>query len=400
MTAKSTGAAWPQRIPQVHGQAGHQMALRDTVACMAGGVATPLGRSVPRGYDDPGQTARWLAVVGHVLDFDDTFTPGLAHLSCPTVAAALATARHVNASVEKVAEGHRRGWEFMAAMTRAHHPSLYERGWHPTAVCGAPAAAVAAGTVLGLGPEDLTQAVRLAALGAGGLQAAFGSDGKSLQVGLAAQAGVTAALLARNGTDLGSRIEHEWAWAHGSHSVTEPMRHDAVVDNWIKAYPCCLQTHTAIDAALQASGEGAVAGAPVGVRVHPLSRKAAPLDGVSRPLETKFSIPYLTAFVLARGRPPAVVDLEQIDPDVAALVSTVTVMEDPELPQSTAVLLLNGVEVRCDAAVGSPNRPMSTAQHAAKIATLDPRDVVGLLDDPTVSAGALLSRLRAGLAAG
>ena len=178
------------------------------------------------------------------------------------------------------------------------------------------------------------------------------------------------------------------------------MRHDAVVDNWIKAYPCCLQTHTAIDAALQASGEGAVAGAPVGVRVHPLSRKAAPLDGVSRPLETKFSIPYLTAFVLARGRPPAVVDLEQIDPDVAALVSTVTVMEDPELPQSTAVLLLNGVEVRCDAAVGSPNRPMSTAQHAAKIATLDPRDVVGLLDDPTVSAGALLSRLRAGLAAG
>ena len=400
MTAVPPGAAWPERIAQVDGQVGHRMALRDTVACMVGGAATPLGRAVPRGSDDPSLMARWLAVVGHVLDFDDTFTPGLAHLSCPTVAAALATACLVDADVETVAEGHRRGWEFMAAMTRAHHPWLYERGWHPTSLCGSPAAAVAAGTVLGMGQEELTQAVRLAALGAGGLQAAFGSDGKSLQVGLAAQTGVTAALLARGGADLGSRIDQQWARAHGSDQVAAPMRPDAVVENWVKAYPCCLQTHTAIDAAWQASRDGVPCGTPASVVVHPLSRRAAPLDDVARPLETKFSIPYLTAFVLLRCRPPTVADLDQVDPHVGAYAQRVTVLEDPALPQSTAILMVDGAEVRCDAAVGSPDRPMSSTQHEGKIASLGAGDAVRLLDDPSTPARALLRRLETGLAQG
>lgn len=372
------------------------MALLDAVACMVGGAATRPPHDVPVDGGDPGATARWLAVVGHVLDFDDTFVPGLAHLSCPTTAAALATACHVGADVAAVAEGHRRGWEFMAAMTRAHHPSLYERGWHPTAVCGAPAAAVAAATVLGLGPEDLTQAVRLAALGAGGLQAAFGSDGKSLQVGLAAQTGVTAALLARNGTNLGPRITHDWARAYGSASTAEPMRQAAVVDNWIKAYPCCLQTHTTIEAASEISRRGGTSGSPIRVTVHPLSRRAAPLDTVSSPLETKFSIPYLAAFVLSRGRAPTVTDLQRVAPDVADLVPTVAVVEDPDLPQSTAVLQVEGVEVRCDAAMGSPVRPMSPGEHETKVANLGASELVSLLGDPATPATMVLARLTSG----
>ncbi|WP_114591296.1 MmgE/PrpD family protein [Euzebya pacifica] len=369
------------------------MALRDAIACMAGGAATPLRHSPPSLGSDPGHLARWLATVGHVLDFDDTFTPGLAHLSSPTAAAALAMASHLDGDVAVVAQGHRRGWEFMAAMTRAHHPALYDLGWHPTAVCGAPAAAVAAGTVLGLDGEDLTQAVRLAALGTGGLQAAFGSDGKSLQVGLAAQTGVTAAHLARKGTDLGDRVDYEWGRAHGSESAAEPMRLDAVVDNWIKAYACCLQTHTSIEAAWEATRSGATAGAPVKVTVHPLSRRAAPLDAVSSPLESKFSIPYLTAFVLSRGRPPTFTDLQRVDADAAALVPTVTVVEDPGLPQSTAVLQIDGVEVRCDAALGSPARPMSAQQHEDKVDSLGASQVVGLLDRPGTPAMSVVAVL-------
>ena len=85
----------------------------------------------------------------------------------------------------------------MGALSRAHR--LYEGGWHPTAVCGAAGAAHAAARLLGLDDERAGAAERLALLQAGGLRAAFGSDGKSLQVGMAAAAGVQAARIAAGG---------------------------------------------------------------------------------------------------------------------------------------------------------------------------------------------------------
>ena len=82
----------------------------------------------------------------------------------------------------------------MGPVAAANHPALRRRGWHPTAVCGVVGAAVAAGRLLNLRDERLEFAVRLALLRAGGLHAAFGSDGKALQVGLAAAAGASAVL--------------------------------------------------------------------------------------------------------------------------------------------------------------------------------------------------------------
>ena len=89
----------------------------------------------------------------------------------------------------------------MGALARAATP-LYEGGWHPTAVCGAAGAAGAAAAVLGLDEERAGAAERLALLQAGGLRAAFGSDGKSLQVGMAAAAGVQAARIAAGGVSI------------------------------------------------------------------------------------------------------------------------------------------------------------------------------------------------------
>ena len=72
------------------------------------------------------------------------------------------------------------GFEAMGALAAAGHPALYDRGWHPTAVCGAVGAAVAAARLLG---ADAETAAALAALRAGGLRAAFGSDGKGALAG-------------------------------------------------------------------------------------------------------------------------------------------------------------------------------------------------------------------------
>ena len=77
----------------------------------------------------------------------------------------------------------------MGALTAANHPQMRARGWHPTAVCGSVGAAVAAARVLGADDERTAVAARLAALRAAGLRSAFGSDGKALQVGMAAAGG-------------------------------------------------------------------------------------------------------------------------------------------------------------------------------------------------------------------
>ena len=170
----------------------YRAAFTDWLACASRGFSEPAARAASAA----GDPIVALGTAGHVLDFDDTFLPGIAHLSAPVAPAALALGAHEGATVGDVLAAYADGFEAMGALAAAGHPALYDRGWHPTAVCGAVGAAVAAARLLG---ADAETAAALAALRAGGLRAAFGSDGKSIQVGLAAATGVAAARLAKAG---------------------------------------------------------------------------------------------------------------------------------------------------------------------------------------------------------
>src|SRR5207247_6614417 len=75
----------------------------------------------------------------------------------------------------------------------------YSAGWHATCTAGAPAAAAGAAVALGLPAERIAAAMALAVPAAGGVQRAFGTDAKSLQVGFAVEAGIRAARLAADG---------------------------------------------------------------------------------------------------------------------------------------------------------------------------------------------------------
>jgi len=167
-------------------------ALLDWLACAAGGREEPAARA-SRALGDP---VAFAGTAGHVLDFDDTYLPGIAHLSAPTAPVALVLAAELGLSAGDALDAYAQGFEAMGAMARASHPALYDNGWHPTAVCGGVGAAVTAAALLGAPKAD---AVAIALLRAAGLRAAFGSDGKSLQVGLAAASGVAAARLALGG---------------------------------------------------------------------------------------------------------------------------------------------------------------------------------------------------------
>jgi len=159
-----------------------------------------------------------------VLDFDDTFQPGLSHLSAPTAPVAVVLGAELGAPAGAALDAFAAGFEAMGALAEASHPALYEGGWHPTAVCGVAGAAVTAARLLDLDAERERTAVRLALLRAGGLRAAFGSDGKSLQVGMAAAAGAHAARLAAAGASISEAVASGPAGfaspsrAHGSFS--------------------------------------------------------------------------------------------------------------------------------------------------------------------------------------
>lgn len=324
---------------------------------------------------------------GHVLDFDDTYVPGLAHLSAPTAPAALVLGAELDASMSQVLDAYAEGFEAMGALVRSSHPALYERGWHPTAVCGAVGAAVAAARLLGHSQDEVAgTAVRLALVQAGGLRRAFGSDAKSIQVGAAAAAGVVAALLAERGATATADVATGpggFEEAFGG-SWAEPNSRSAVAENWIKAYPCCLQTHSPIEAADQARGRlGEFRQAPpIIVSVHPRARQAAPYDAVTDGLQAKFSIPYTVAYTLVHGPPaePGVFDF--VDPAAQVLsADSIEVRLEDSLPETAARLQLDGEELAfVEAATGSPARPMTDDQLIAKVERLTGGRLHGLLE--------------------
>jgi 2-methylcitrate dehydratase PrpD len=361
----------------------YRIALLDWLACAAGGWDEPAPRAARAGADEVAA----LGTAGHVLDFDDTWLPGIAHLSAPTAPAALVVAAERGATVAEALDAYAEGFEAMAALAGAGYPALYDGGWHPTAVCGSVGAAVAAAALLG---AERDAAAGLAVLRSAGLRGAFGSDGKSLQVGLAASTGVGAARLAAAGArvDL-ARVRASWEQAYGApwaDSLPEP----AIESNWIKAYPCCLQTHGAIDCALAADG----APGSLTVRAHPVSRQAAGYDDVATPLEAKFSIPYTTAYTLLHGA-PTVESFDAVDDDVRARAAEIAIETDPALGESEFELVAGDRRLaHVLAARGSPSQPLSAEELAAKVRALAGDRLDGALDDDRPAAD-VLARLTA-----
>jgi 2-methylcitrate dehydratase PrpD len=366
----------------------YRAALLDWLACAYGGRDQRAARAARA--DGELETVAWLGTAGHVLDFDDTYLPGIAHLSAPTAPAAVVLAARLGRRVGDALDAYAAGFEAMGRLSRSHR--LYDGGWHPTAVCGAAGAAVVTANLLGLDPERQATAVRLALLRAGGLRAAFGSDGKSLQVGMAAAAGVQAARLASRGAVISADVMDApdgFAAAFGAR--TDDDGRPAVDENWIKPWPCCLMSHSAVEAATRADLSDH---AQIEVVVHPVARRAAAYDEVADGLQAKFSIPYLVAFVARRGEPePA--SFDGVDPAVQALArERVRVTTDDALGETETVLLVDGEEVaRVAASRGSPQRPMTADQLAAKCRLLAGDRLDGILDDPAAPAQTLLNAL-------
>jgi 2-methylcitrate dehydratase PrpD len=370
---------------------GYGVAFLDWLGCACAGSRERAALAVRSLGDELPARVAFAGTAGHVLDYDDTLPDGVAHVSAPCAPAALVLAAELDLSLGAMLQAFAEGWEAMAAVASASHPALYDAGWHPTAVCGPIGAAVVAARLLDLSAERREHAIALAVLRAGGTRGAFGSDGKAIQVGLAAAAGVQAALLARAGAVVDARAVHGELGFEGVLGAIVPnaVGHGgcgngvrAIERNWIKLHPSCLGTHGPIDAAVQARGDGYRPDeAPIVVAVHPVARQAAHLDDVADGLAAKFSIPYCVSHALVHG-PPRVHDFAALDAQTRERSARVSVVADASLPEFGAVLSTEGrelVRIRCPQ--GAPERPASEAALAAKLSDLAGDRLAGVLDD-------------------
>lgn len=251
-------------------------------------------------------------ILGHTLEYDDVNKVAITHPGAIAIPVALAAAEYSDAGYEQYALGVVAGYEVMIRLGTALNPSHYEH-WHTTGTCGVFAAAAAAGTVLGLGAEELSRGLGIAATMASGLVAVFGTDAKLVTVGNAVAGGLQAAILAKKGYSVPSDvIEKKGGYAEAvSDSWTPedlcPGEGDElrILDSYYKLHASCGHTHSALDALQKILQEHPVRPDEVESVTVRAYRKAVELTGAfcsDTELKAKFSMPYCIGAMLVYGQ--------------------------------------------------------------------------------------------------
>lgn len=270
-------------------------------------------------------------VLIHGLDFDDTHISGVVHMSASVLPAVLAVGARERASGAEVLAAYIAGVEVGARLGAVAKGGLHQVGFHPTGVVGAFAAALSAGKLMGLTEKQLVMAQGIVlSMASGNLE--FLEDGawnKRLHPGWAAQAGITAAALARQGFVGASRAYEGRFGLYASH-LQERFDPDCLAGavaglgrNWelmevaVKPFPACHFTHALIDAAIALRHavpvpeikrvSALVPAEAVKIVCEPVSKKRRPCGAY----DAQFSIPYAVAAGLIRGR----FTLAELEPD-------------------------------------------------------------------------------------
>lgn len=335
--------------------AGLCVAARDTdyvraalASTASEGKVTAIGHAGPLG---PYDAALVNGTAAHGEDFDDTFEGGPIHAGAVIVPAVLAAAEHRGLSGEAVLRGIAVGTEIMCRMSLVTPQAIHKACFHPTAVIGAPAAAAAVASALGLPPKLIAHAIGIAGSLASGIieYLADGSWTKRLHAGAAAQAGIRAAFLAESGF-LGPATVIEGH--HGFYRAFAPSKTpdfapllDGLGENWIletlafKPYACGTMTQPFVDCAIALAKQGVAADDIVSLEcevgegtVHrlwePLVLKQAPPNAYA----AKFSTPYCIAVGFMDGGAGLGQFTEErvAEASVRALAAKVSYVIDPQ----------------------------------------------------------------------
>lgn len=328
-------------------------------------------------------------ILVHGLDYDDTHLPGVVHASASAFPTALAVAarRHLRGS--DLLLGYLVAVEVAARVGAAANSGFHKQGFHPTGLVGAFGCSVAAARLGGLNAQGITTAQGFTgSVAAGSMEfLATGASTKRAHPGWAAVCGITSAEFARHGFETPPAV---YEGRDGLYALHTPAGHDIDLDKavaglgstWellkvgIKPYPVCHFTHAFADAALalrDAHGlrpediESVTCLVPdpiIPVVCEPAMSKLRPRSDY----DAKFSLPYIVATALSRGR----FTLDELEPEALtdertlALAARVDYALDPAatFPKyfhgEVIIRTVDGRDLRHreDANRGSENRPL------------------------------------------
>jgi 2-methylcitrate dehydratase PrpD len=343
MTAAQRFAEWTtglelEDVPAEVGEAA-KLHLLDTLGCGLAATALDVARegvgtmtelggdeeaTVIGGPSLPAPNAAFAnAMVCHGLDYDDTHSDSVAHVSVVTCPTAFAVAEATGASGSDALTAVVAGNEVVTRVGMAASGLFHKRGFHPTAICGVFGATTAAARLEGLDAERTTSALGIAGSLASGLFAYLddGTPTKPIHPGWAAHGAVLAARLARRGAEGPPGVfegrfglYHAFLDARKGEIDLEGQLAD-LGERWetpriaYKPYPACHFMHGAVGATAEAAANGfapeeveeivvTVPAAGVDLVLEPAGTKLAPRTTY----EAKFSLQYSAATMIVHGR--------------------------------------------------------------------------------------------------
>jgi aconitate decarboxylase len=196
--------------------------------------------------------------------YDDTHLATVVHPSGPPLAAILAYAEidGVAVSGENLILAFVVGVETTLAVANALGLGPYRKGWHMTGMTGSFGAAAAVAKLAGLHAHEMAAALGHASSMASGTRAVFATDTLIMHAGRAAQNGLLAARLAREGFGSTANALEKWVKliSDGNGGQLEKLtalleerkRRWVLMENAFKPYPGGIVVHPLVDAGIEA----------------------------------------------------------------------------------------------------------------------------------------------------
>lgn len=314
----------------------------------------------------------------HALDYDDTHFAHIGHPSVAIFPAVFAIAERTGASFADALDAALIGAETSIRvglwLGRAH----YQTGFHQTATAGAFGAVAAVARLQGLDHETTQHAFALASTKAAGLKSQFGTMGKPLNAGLAAECGVMAVDWAVAGLRSDTRaLDGLNGFGPTHHGAADMTAFDGLGADWLfedvshKFHACCHGLHAMLEALRD------VASPPKHLQIttHPRWMTVCNIEAPKTGLEAKFSYKMTAAMALLgvdTGAIASFSDAVAARGDLADIMARITVIADDRLSETQARLDVNGALLHHD--LGAPI-PLDTRETRlkTKAASLTPQ---------------------------
>jgi 2-methylcitrate dehydratase PrpD len=351
---------------------------------------------------DPVRAAFLNATYAGSIDADDTHVGSMLHPGSIVFSAALALADEVGAGGRDFIAAVAAGYETMIRVGLSIQPSHFRRGFQSTATCGGFGGAVAAARLAFNGQRHadhkIASTIGLVASFSGGLTQFYksGSTVKRIHAARAAENGVAAALLARQGftgpediLEGANGFARAYADAADFGILTSGLGSDYLLrEVTVKGHACSARVQAAVEGILDLCrqnriGSDDVADVFIGIPSVILGRLTIP-----RPIDlqaAQMSLPHSAALAVAmggiadEGLALNVADYETSlhDAGVKQIEARVRCEVDPEVeaattaeavPARVTITLKNGAahSIFVPAPKGSPSRPFIHADHVAR----------------------------------